>query len=89
MSVFLSRRFALTNRDLEVQLGQVRELSEQTLAREREAREKEIERRLLTADNERKTKELEEARDLQPLDAAEKPADYAEFRCWSPNADGD
>ncbi len=89
MSVFLSRRFALTNRDLEVQLGQVRELSEQTLAREREAREKEIERRLLTADNERKTKELEEARDLQLLDAAEKPADYAEFRCWSPNADGD
>lgn len=65
MSVFLSRRFAQTNDDLEAQLVQVRELSERTLAQERDARDKEIERRLLAGDNERKTKELEDARDLQ------------------------
>jgi serine phosphatase RsbU (regulator of sigma subunit) len=65
MSIFLSRRFAKTHRELELQLKQVRELSERTLAQERQAREVEIERRLLEADNSRKTKELEEARALQ------------------------
>lgn len=65
MSAFLSRRFALTNRELEVQLGQVRTLSEKALAHEREALKAEMDRRLLTADNERKTKELDEARVLQ------------------------
>ncbi|OYV84707.1 MAG: hypothetical protein B7Z63_06525, partial [Ignavibacteriae bacterium 37-53-5] len=67
MSAFLSRRFALTNRELEVQLGQVRTLSEKALGHEREALKAEMDRRLLTADNERKTKtkELDEARVLQ------------------------
>lgn len=65
MSIFLSRRFARTNRDLEIQLQQVRELSEQTLEQERRARDAEIERRVLTTDNERKTKELEDARQFQ------------------------
>lgn len=65
MSVVLSRRFARTNRDLQTQLGQVRELSEKTIAAEREAREAEIERRVLEADNARKTRELEDARHLQ------------------------
>ncbi len=65
MSAFLSRRFALTSRELEVQLGQVRSLSEKALNHEREALKAEMDRRLLSADNERKTKELDEARVLQ------------------------
>ncbi len=65
MSVFLSLRFARTRRDLELRLVEVKGLSEQALAQERRARESEIERRLLIADNERKTKELDDARALQ------------------------
>lgn len=65
MSVFLSLRFARTRRDLELRLAEVKSLSEQALAQERQARESEIERRLLAADNDRKTRELEDARELQ------------------------
>jgi serine phosphatase RsbU (regulator of sigma subunit) len=65
MSIFLSRRFANTNLQLEVQLQQVRELSERTLEQERRARDAEIERRVLAADNDRKTRELDEARLFQ------------------------
>jgi serine phosphatase RsbU (regulator of sigma subunit) len=65
MSVFLSRRFAQINRDLEARLREVRELSDRSLAQERLARESEIERRVLELDNKRKTSELEEARSFQ------------------------
>jgi serine phosphatase RsbU (regulator of sigma subunit) len=65
MSIFLSRRFAHTNQQLEIQLQQVRDLSERTLEQERRARNIEIERRLLEADNQRKTLELEDARAFQ------------------------
>ncbi len=65
MSVYLARSFACTQRQLEHQLVQVRELSEKTLAQERAAREREIERRVLDADHARKTEELEAARQLQ------------------------
>lgn len=65
MSVYLSRRFAQTNFDLERQLSRIRELSERTLMQERRARDSEIERRVLEADNRRKTSELEEARKVQ------------------------
>jgi len=58
MSVFLARNFAKTNKDLEIQLEQVKSLSEKTLRQE-------IEKTKLEAENERKTKELEEARKLQ------------------------
>jgi serine phosphatase RsbU (regulator of sigma subunit) len=51
MSIYLARNYALTHRQL--------------LQKERQAREQEIERRLLEADNARKTRELEEARKLQ------------------------
>ena len=58
MSVYLARDIALTNKDLAQQLQNVKELSE-----------KEIEHKLRVqraeAENERKTKELEEARQLQ------------------------
>lgn len=65
MSVFLSRRFAKTNQELENKLQQVRTLSERALVQERQAHQADIARRLLEADNLRKTKELEEARKLQ------------------------
>jgi len=65
MSIYLSHRFAWINTDLERQLVQVKDLSQKALAQERRAREEEITRRLLEADNSRKTNELEEARKLQ------------------------
>jgi len=58
MSVFLSRNFARTSKNLEAQLVQVKELSEKAIRQERE-------RAHLEAENARKTKELEEARQLQ------------------------
>ncbi len=58
MSVFLSRNFARTNKNLEAQLVQVKELSEKAIRQERE-------RARLEAENARKTQELEEARQLQ------------------------
>jgi serine phosphatase RsbU (regulator of sigma subunit) len=58
MSVFLARNFAKTNKDLEIQLEQVKSLSEKTL-------QQEIEKTKLEAENKRKTQELEEARKLQ------------------------
>jgi serine phosphatase RsbU (regulator of sigma subunit) len=65
MSIYLSRDFAKTNRRLEQKLREVKHLSERSLAQERINREKEVERRLLKAENERKSGELEEARKLQ------------------------
>jgi len=65
MSIYLSRDFAKTNRHLEQKLREVKHLSERSLAQERINREKEVERKLLAAENERKSKELEEARQLQ------------------------
>lgn len=51
MSIYLARNYARTHQQL--------------LQQERQAREQEIRRRLLEADNTRKTRELEEARKLQ------------------------
>lgn len=65
VSINLSKRFSDTNKDLEKQLIQVKELSQKTIEQERKAKEEELSRRLLEADNNRKTKELEEARELQ------------------------
>jgi len=64
-SIDLARDFALTSRNLEKQLIQVKELSEKTLAQERLQREQEIQRVLLEKENQRKSLELEEARKLQ------------------------
>ncbi len=78
MTIYLSRKFGRINRDLEVQLDNVKTLSAQTLEQERKAKEQEIERRLLEADNRRKTKELEDARQLQismlPKEVPDHPA---------------
>lgn len=58
MSIFLARSYARSHRDLEAQLEQVRMLSEQTV-------QQEVERAKLASENERKSRELEEARQLQ------------------------
>jgi serine phosphatase RsbU (regulator of sigma subunit) len=65
MSVYLSRRYAHTQRDLELQLERVRVLSEERLAQERREHEHLIQKQLLEADLKRRTEELEEARQLQ------------------------
>ncbi len=58
MSVYLARDIALTNKDLALQLQNVKELSAKELEQKLRAQKAESE-------NERKTKELEEARQLQ------------------------
>jgi len=58
MSIFLSRTFARTNKDLKEQLEQVKLLSEKTLKQE-------LEQAKLEAENRRKSEELEQARNLQ------------------------
>lgn len=79
MSVYLARDIAATNKDLKKQLITVKDLSEKelehqkqtaelTLEAEKEkaaANEAELRAQLAEAENERKTKELEEARQLQ------------------------
>ena len=64
-SVHLAREFARTNRELERRLEEVERLSEERLRQERAAREQEVARRLLEAENRRRGEELEEARRLQ------------------------
>ncbi|HVR30021.1 MAG TPA: SpoIIE family protein phosphatase [Thermoanaerobaculia bacterium] len=65
MSIYLSWRFATTHRELAVRLREVEELSARTLEQERDARARELERRVLEVDHRRKTEELEGARRLQ------------------------
>ncbi|HVR28447.1 MAG TPA: PP2C family protein-serine/threonine phosphatase [Thermoanaerobaculia bacterium] len=65
VSLFIAFVFARLGRNLELQLQQVEELSKRTLEQELQAKEREIERRLLEADNRRKTEELDAARELQ------------------------
>jgi len=65
MSIYLSRQVARTYRDLEQKLVQVRDLSEVTIRQERLAKEQEIARKLLEAENQRKEQELEESRKLR------------------------
>ncbi len=65
VSLNLSKKFSDTTKNLALKLEQVKELSQKTIEQERKAKEEELTRRLLEADNERKTKELDEARKLQ------------------------
>jgi serine phosphatase RsbU (regulator of sigma subunit) len=65
MSIYLSREFARTNKRLQHKLVEVKHLSERSLQQERINKQKEIERKLLEAENTRKSNELEEARALQ------------------------
>jgi serine phosphatase RsbU (regulator of sigma subunit) len=65
MSFGLVRGVARTSTQLERKLVEVQTLSSQVLEQEREAHAHELRSRLLEADNERKTRELEGARMLQ------------------------
>lgn len=65
MSLSLSYNFSKTHKNLEEELITVEHLNKKTLEQERLAKEKEIETRLLEADNNRKTQELTDARNLQ------------------------
>jgi serine phosphatase RsbU (regulator of sigma subunit) len=64
-SIYLTRRVVRTDRELAQRLIEVQELTSRTLEQERAARDQEVARRVLEADNLRKTAELEEARRLQ------------------------
>ena len=64
-SIYLTRRMAHTNQELEERLEEVEALTARTIEQERWAAEEEAQRRLLEVDNRRKTAELEEARELQ------------------------
>ena len=58
MSVFLSQKIASTNEELAQKLIEVQDLTDKAIA-------KEVEQKMLQADNDRKTAELEDARKLQ------------------------
>jgi serine phosphatase RsbU (regulator of sigma subunit) len=64
-SVYLTRRIANTNRELEARLREIDSLTAKAIEQERRVAREEADRRLLEADNRRKTAELEEARQLQ------------------------
>jgi len=65
LSLYLSRGFARTNSRLESKLEEVHLLTARTIEQERRAAREETERLVLAADIQRKTEELERARDLQ------------------------
>ena len=65
MSLFLAYSFARTSFHLERRLTEVQTLSGQLLEQERTAHTRELQTRLLEAENARKDKELEEGRALQ------------------------
>jgi serine phosphatase RsbU (regulator of sigma subunit) len=65
ISIFLARQFARTSLDLESQLAQVKELSEKELEYQRTEAELRIQHAQEKAENERRARELEEARQLQ------------------------
>jgi serine phosphatase RsbU (regulator of sigma subunit) len=65
MSVYLARSSSQTNKNLETQLATVKLLSEEAIEKEKTAAKLTIETQLVKAENERKTKELEDARQLQ------------------------
>ena len=67
MTIYLSRSLAGTYGDLRDQLVQVKALSDRALEQERRAREQEVARKALAAENALKNQELEEARKRQKI----------------------
>ena len=65
VSLYLARNFARTNRHLEAKLAEVQELSARQLEQERHAAELQLAHEREKAENERRAKELDEARQLQ------------------------
>ncbi len=83
MSIFLSYNFARVNKDLEVQLQNVKQLSDKTIEQERLALASELQRKTIELESERKSRELESARQLQlSLLPKELPQiDYLDIAC--------
>lgn len=79
MSVFLSLDFAATQKRLKHKLIEVKHLSDRALSQEKINKKKEIETKLLEAENERKGRELEEARTLQ---LSMLPREIPNFSCY-------
>jgi len=65
VSIYLARNFARTNTNLEAQLQQVQQLSIKQIEHERTEAELRLQHEQTRAENERRAKELEEARALQ------------------------
>lgn len=65
VSIFLSRNFAVTNKNLQSQLAQVQQLSVKQIELTRTEAELRVQHEKERAENERRAKELEEARQLQ------------------------
>lgn len=65
MSVYLAYEYIRTGKELEFKIGEVENLSKDKYKQELETKKREVENKILEADNNRKTKELEDARDLQ------------------------
>ncbi|WKZ69216.1 MAG: SpoIIE family protein phosphatase [Melioribacteraceae bacterium] len=65
MSIALARDYVTTSKKLKLKLEEIQELSEKTLQQELAAKELDIQKRILQADNKRKTDELEAARSVQ------------------------
>ncbi len=83
LSLYLSRAFARTNRELSARLDEVHELTRRTVEQERRSARREAEGLVLAADNRRKTEELERARELQLAMLPDGPPDHplAEVAC--------
>jgi len=77
MAIYLAKHIALTNKNLEMQLETVKKLSAKELEHQKRTAELELKAERDRVENERKTKELEEARNLQlsllPKDIPELP----------------
>jgi len=65
MSISLAYDYVANSKRLKKKLAEVEELSQKTLQQELEAKELELEKRILETDNKRKTDELEAARSVQ------------------------
>jgi len=65
MSIYLARSSSQTNKNLETQLATVKQLSEEAIEQEKTAAKLAIETQLVRAENERKTQELEYAKEIE------------------------
>ncbi|OGU80554.1 MAG: hypothetical protein A2W11_08515 [Ignavibacteria bacterium RBG_16_35_7] len=65
MSIYLARSSSQTNKNLETQLAAVKQLSEEAIEKEKTAAKLAVETQLVRAENERKTQELEYAKEIE------------------------
>ena len=79
MAVYLAKQIALTNKNLEKQLETVKTLSAKELENQKRTSELELNAERDRIENERKTKELEEARKLQLSLLPKRIPEYADY----------